>query len=54
MYLSTAERVMLERTLYNLWHNAGRAADAAEIGAEYSEMSDAELERAINRFMSAA
>ena len=54
MYLSATERAMLESTLYNLRHDMDCIGQEAEMWAELSAMTDAELEGAINNFMAVA
>ena len=51
MYLSKAERATLESTLYNLRYDMDCIGQSAEIWAELSEMSDAELETTLNRLL---
>ncbi len=54
MYLSATERAMLESTLYNLRYDMDCIGQEAEMWAELSAMTDAELEGAINYFMAVA
>lgn len=54
MYLSATERAMLESTLFNLRYDMDCFGQDAEMWAELSTMTDAELERAINSFMAVA
>lgn len=54
MYLSVTERAMLESTLFNLRYDMDCIGQDAEMWAELSAMTDAELERAINSFMAVA
>ena len=51
MYLSTTERKMLETTLYNLRYDMDCIGQSAEIWAELSAMTDAELENVLNCFL---
>ena len=54
MYLSKAERAMLESTLFNLRYDMDCIGQDAEMRAELSAMSDKELEAAINDYLAAA
>lgn len=51
MYLTKAERAMLETTLFNLRYDMDCIGLAAEIKTELAAMSDTELETALNSFM---
>ena len=51
MYLSKSERAMLETTLCNLRYDMDCIGQAAEMQAELTAMTDAELEQTLNRFL---
>jgi len=51
MYLTAAERAILESTLFNLRYDMDCIGQSAEMQAELSAMTDAELESVLNGFL---
>lgn len=51
MYLTATERAILESTLFNLRYDMDCIGQSAEMRAELSAMTDAELENVLNGFL---
>ena len=51
MYLTTAERAILESTLFNLRYDMDCIGQDAEMREDLSSMTDAELEGTLNSFL---